>query len=31
MHTKTIPPAEWRQTFDDLSRAYDGAMATSGC
>ena len=28
MHTKTIPSTQWQQTFDDLSRAYDGAMVS---
>ena len=28
MRTKNIPSAQWRQTFDDLSRAYDGALVS---
>ena len=28
MHTKRIPAREWRQTFDDLSRAFDGAIVS---
>jgi len=28
MHTKQIPVADWRRTLDDLSRSYDGAIAS---
>ena len=28
MRTKNIPSGQWRQTFDDLSRAFDGAMVS---
>jgi hypothetical protein len=28
MRTKHIPAAQWRQTFDDMSRAYDGALVS---
>ena len=28
MRTKNIPAGQWRQTFDDLSRAFDGAIVS---
>ena len=28
MHTRQIPVGEWRQTLDDLSRAYDGMLVS---
>ena len=28
MRTRNIPSGQWRQTFDDLSRAFDGAMVS---
>ena len=28
MHTKHVPENLWRRTLDDLSRAYDGALAS---
>lgn len=28
MHTKNIPSGQWRQAFDDLSRAFDGAIVS---
>ena len=28
MRTKNIPSAQWRQTFDDLSRAFDGVLVS---
>jgi hypothetical protein len=28
MRTKHIPSAQWRETFDDLSRAFDGSLVS---